>query len=374
MRLLAKSPVDRPDSAGAVALELNQILSTEREALQAAVTGPREVQATDADVTQVLDDVSDKATAPPMNAGGAGPSAGSSGAGVSPSSPSSPMMSFAGASRPQGDVVPDAREWGDSDAVAVQSAAASSPSRGGALTVIEDDEPYDDEPESRGSTTAIFLLVLFAVIGAAGGLAYLEFSQASKSEGEAEQDPVQDAASVDNPPTPEPLPEPVVAAPPVQDEDRPPSEAEDGFEPILHPGGDAPIAGNLRFGEGREEVVRIRRLVGIGRIVEVQVRIPYVGLCLVRDGRVQPLREDPVPADVRRKHHHRAGGRQPFGRDLVGVTGRPYPRWPCPASARAWYHMEREPPPTSRPARCCCSRAGLWRHRWLRPDRRPPSP
>jgi serine/threonine-protein kinase len=142
MRLLAKDPRDRSESAGAVALELTQIAKNDQAALRAAITGPREVEVIEGDSTQVLAEVSRN----PTDVDGAGP-----------------MLSFA---------EPVAQEPADSGGPTFQDA-------GPALDVDELGEEDQDEVEASGSTTAIFLLVVFAVLGAAGGLAYLEFSTAA---------------------------------------------------------------------------------------------------------------------------------------------------------------------------------------------------
>jgi serine/threonine-protein kinase len=134
MRLLAKDPADRPENAGVLAVELGRIAREDAASLRAVATGPRLSAGEAGTSTRVLVEVAARSTS----------------AGVGPG----PMTSFAGG------VVPaaPATEPGDSRPDAAETEDADLP----------------DGPRRRGPTAAVFLLIVFGVLGAAAGLAYLE--------------------------------------------------------------------------------------------------------------------------------------------------------------------------------------------------------
>ena len=73
------------------------------------------------------------------------------------------------------------------------------------------------------------------------------------------------------------------------------------------PLGDSAVAVNLRLPVALEELGRVRRLVGVVRVVEVEFGIAVGRIGLVEDGCVQPFGERAVPADMRGEQHDPVG-------------------------------------------------------------------
>jgi len=82
-------------------------------------------------------------------------------------------------------------------------------------------------------------------------------------------------------------------------------------ELFLDPLGDSPVARNLCFPVAGQELRRIRRLVGVVGVVQVQFRITLGRIGFVDDRRVHPLGHRPVTADVGGKQHDAVGRDQP---------------------------------------------------------------
>ena len=83
------------------------------------------------------------------------------------------------------------------------------------------------------------------------------------------------------------------------------------------PLGDSTVAVDLRLPVALEELGRVRRLVGVGRVVEVEFGIAAGRIGLVEDGCVQPFGERAVSADMRGEQHDAVGRRQIKGFGLL---------------------------------------------------------
>ena len=91
---------------------------------------------------------------------------------------------------------------------------------------------------------------------------------------------------------------------------------------FLDPLGDSPVPCDLRIPVAVQELLRVRRLVRVVRVVEVEFGIALGGIGLVEDRGVHPLGHGAVAADVRGQQHDRVGGDQPKRGQVGAVTGR----------------------------------------------------